>query len=114
MSDFFEIGYFQLENLILNQVQFLFFDIRVEKQPISDEPLKSMLQSSVPLEATEVEAYLKEKLEDKSSPIVVMCETGEISSKLALELNSRGYINVNVIENGCNGLVEDAQSMTHA
>ncbi len=114
MSDFFEIGFFQLENLILNQVRFFFFDIRVEKSPVGDEPLKSMLQSAVPLDANEVESYLRENSEEKSAPIVVMCETGEISFRLAKELNNRGYINVHVIESGFHGLVEDTQSMTHA
>lgn len=114
MSDFFEIGFFQLENLILNQVRFFFFDVRLEKSVVKDEPLKSMLQSAIPLEASEVEGYLKEKLEEKSAPIVVMCEDGEISSQLAEDLNGKGYINVNVIEQGFRGLVDDSQSMTHA
>lgn len=114
MSDAFTIGFFQLENLVLNQVQFFLFDVRVEKSPICDEPLKSMLQKAVPLDANEVEGYLKEKSEDKSVPIVVMCETGEVSMRLAEELGSKGYININVIEQGIQGLLEDSQSMTHS
>ncbi|NQY99550.1 MAG: rhodanese-like domain-containing protein [Bdellovibrionales bacterium] len=114
MSDYFEIGYFQLENLSMNQVQFYFFDISMSRLQVSDEPLKSMLQSMIGMEPEDIEPYLKEKDEAKTVPIVLLCEDGVRSRKWAEKLSDAGYINVNVIEEGFKGLEEEANSLTHS
>jgi len=114
MSDhYFEIGYFQLENLLLNQVQFYFFDISGYKFTERDEPLKSMLKNTTALEPSDIAPYLKEKGEEPSVPIVIMCEDGVISQRWAQKLGESGFLNVNVIEGGVQSLAEEAQSLTH-
>lgn len=114
MSDYFEIGYFQLENLMINQVQFYFFDLNGRREPVSDEPLKSLLKTLTFLEPSDIEPYLKEKGEEMSVPIVLMCDDGVISKKWGTQLSEAGFINVNIIENGFTGLQEEARAMTHS
>lgn len=114
MAEIFEIGYFQLENLTLNQVTFIFFDLRKNKAPVKDEPLRSMIKPALPFEKEDVSGYLAEKAFDKNTPIVLMCDDGRASGHLAQQLEECGYKNVNVIENGFHGLLEEAQSLTHS
>jgi rhodanese-related sulfurtransferase len=114
MSEIFEIGYFQLENLTLNQVAFVFFDLRKERTPVKDEPLRSMMKPALAMDHEDVTGYLSEKAFDKSTPIVLMCDEGKISHSLASELEEQGYLNVNVIENGFRGLLEEASALTHS
>lgn len=114
MAEIFEIGYFQLENLTLNQVTFVFFDLRKNKSPIKDEPLRSMIKPALPFDQDDVSGYLSEKAFDKSTPIVLLCDDGVVSIQLARQLEEFGYKNVNVIENGFVGLLDEAQSLTHS
>ena len=114
MSEVLEIGYFQLENLQMNSIPFVFLDLRESKELIADEPLKSILSSSVPLDESEVLNYLSEKLDSKDVPVVLLCQNGEVSKKIAQDLESKGYINIHIIEGGLENLREDAQAATHS
>ena len=114
MSDYFEIGYFQLENLMMNQVQFYFFDIGMVRTKIADEPLKSLLRFLVAMEPEDIEPYLKEKSETNTVPIVLLCEDGVRSRKWAKVLSEAGYININIVEGGFSGLMDEANSLTHS
>jgi rhodanese-related sulfurtransferase len=114
MGEIFEIGYFQLENLSLNQVSFVFFDLRKVRDPVKDEPLRSMMKPALAMDSEDVTAYLSEKAFDKTTPIVLMCEDGQVSRGLASGLEEQGYVNVNVIENGFRGLLDEASALTHS
>lgn len=114
MSDVIEIGYFQLENLQLNNLPFIFLDLRLETSTVHDEPLKTLLASAVPLKVSEVQGYLAEKGSEKTLPIVLMCEDGIRAKQSAEELERKGYINVHIIEGGFKALGEEAQAVTHS
>jgi rhodanese-related sulfurtransferase len=97
----------------LNQVQFYFFDISQTWLKPTDEPLKSILKPVIAMEPEDIQPYLKEKSEANTVPIILLCEDGVRSQKWASTLSEAGYINVNVVEGGLEGLIEEASSLTH-
>ena len=93
----FSIELFQLENLINNQVSFLFFNL---SSHISSESnyASSLLQSSQSADEEIVRQRVKEL--DKSKPIVLICERGEQSRNLTKSLQKEGFINVFFVTGG--------------
>lgn len=93
----FSIDVFQLENLINNQVSFLFFNFNSDF-PVKDSHISSLLQSSQPIDEMVLQEKVKEM--DKSKPIVLICETGDQSRKWSDFLRKEGFINAFFIKGG--------------
>lgn len=93
----FSIDVFQLENLVNNQVSFLFFNLSAHV-PSEGGYASSLLRSSQSVE----EETLKRKIEgiDKSKPIVLICETGGQSRKWSDFLRKEGFINAFFVKGG--------------
>lgn len=108
------VGYFQLENLMINQVHFFFVDIRAEVKPVTDEPIKTYVARATRLSSEDVSGWLKEKAPDMQVPVVLLCEDGKNSTSLAHELSAEGYVNIYVIDGGLKGLLDEGQSLTHS
>ncbi len=95
----FSIELFQLENLINNQVSFLFFNLS-PGFPVKD--CGKFASSILKLSQAGTEQEIKEKLKqtDKSKPIVLICERGDQSRDLTQSLQKEGFINVFFVTGG--------------
>ena len=99
----FSIELFQLENLINNQVSFLFFNL---SSHISSE--ENDISSVLKLSRAGTEQEIQKQLEqtDKSKPVVLICEKGDQSHDLALRLQKKGFINTFFVKGGIVSLIE--------
>lgn len=93
----FSIDVFQLENLINNQVSFLFFNLSA-CVPSEGNYVSSLLKSSQSADEEVVKQTIKEM--DKSKPIVLICERGGQSRKLSIFLQEQGFINAFFVKGG--------------
>ncbi len=101
----FSIDLFQLENLINNNVSFLFFNLSSHFS-LKDNGgfTSSVLQLSQASTEQEIEKHLRQT--DKSKPVVLICEEGDQSCDLALRLQKKGFINTFFVKGGIVSLVE--------
>ena len=93
----FSIEIFQLENLINNQISFLFFNFN-SNFSIKGSYASSLLQSSQPIDETIIQEKVKEM--DKSKPIILVCENGDQSRKWSDFLRKEGFINAFFVKGG--------------
>ena len=93
----FSIDVFQLENLINNQISFLFFNFNSDF-PLKNSYASTLLQSSQPINEMVIQEKVKEM--DKSKPIVLICENGDQSRKWSDMLRKEGFINVFFVKGG--------------
>ena len=93
----FSLEVFQLENLINNQISFLFFNFSSDFS-LEGSYASTLLQSSQPIN----EMVLQEKVReiDKSKPIILICENGAQSRKWSDFLRKEGFINAFFVKGG--------------
>lgn len=101
-----EIQLFQLENLFASPNRFLFFDLRVQRSSLPEE-LDRIFVKAVPKSASDLLADLKAQNAPLEYPIVLVCDDGELSQRLARSLEESGYTNVYVIAGGVIGLLSE-------
>ena len=99
-----EIGLFQLENLLMSRTQFCFLDLRENLAPSMDPVLDAIFNKATPLKAGVVENHLTQNISAKDFPIVLICEDGKTSAKVAQKLEASGLTNVYVVARGAEGL----------
>lgn len=104
-----ELGLFQLENLIGTRMRFCFLDLRRPENLVNPEELKALLKEAAPVDPEKVQSYLNENQIPISSPVVLLCEDGQISQKVARKLESSGFQNVYVVARGLTGLVSESR-----
>lgn len=111
-----EISFYQLENLILQRVPFHFINIANEEallscfihiNPYFQKFLKDQLRTVASLE--KAQELIKENQFSIDTPLVLICENGEISKKLAEELEQKAFKNVYVIAGGLKQLISDTK-----
>lgn len=102
-----QIGLFQLEGLIRNQVPFLLLDLRKKMALPGSKKLEHLLASGQKVERTNVESFLEEKNIGSDHPVVLICDNGKGSKKLAQSLRKKGRVNIYVVEGGSRALVRD-------
>lgn len=88
---------FQLQNLMQNGVPFLFLSL--VKRPQQDPRIKNIL--------SQAKAWDENKPTDMMMPILIVCDSGQESLKLAKELAGQGHKNAYAIRGGVPSLVED-------
>jgi len=105
--DDFSIDHFQLNNLINNQVSFLFFDVSstVSPERSKNAQISHLLQSAKSCSRSLVLRNLNSH--DPTTPIVVICETGQQSSALVKDLQKQGFINAFFIQGGMKQLLQE-------
>ena len=105
-TDYYSIEVFQLENLINNQIPFLFFNLSPHF-PVKDHG--NFVSSILKLSQAFTEQNIKKKLEstDKSKPIILICEKGTKSLSLTKHLQKEGFINTFFIKDGIMSLIEE-------
>lgn len=99
-----EIGLFQLENLILSRARFCFLDLRRDPGAQLPPALQTLVKDATAVEPKAVAGHLQSLKSGKQFPIILMCETGATSSRVAAELERDGYSNIYVVEGGTEGL----------
>ena len=98
-----EISEYQLNNLIQQQVPFVFFSM-VEGEIEGD--WQKIFSQSVPVrEFVEIMQHIQTKGLDMQYPLVLCCQDGKTSKKIAKKLESEGFINVYVVAGGYNKLI---------
>ncbi|MEZ0392369.1 MAG: rhodanese-like domain-containing protein [Pseudobdellovibrionaceae bacterium] len=111
MNQALPIGYFQFDNLIRNRIPFLLLRTNVDVESAFGVMEKMHLRNYSlilnPLDYVEAEAALKERQARKEDPIVVLCDTGEESKKLADELARQGHLNVYFLLDGWKAALEE-------
>lgn len=111
-ADFFEIGWFQIENLMINQMTFVLFDLR--KQPeVRNEP-KAFWARAQNVAPHDVVTQAKSKLESPDQPLLLLCNDGQVSSRVAADLVKEGFHNLFVIEGGYQKLLSDWELTTNS
>lgn len=99
------IEVFQLENLINNNLSFLFFNL---SSHFSVKDSNDFTSSVLKLSKAGTEQEIQKQLEqtDKSKPVVLICEKGDQSRDLALRLQKKGFINTFFVKGGIVSLIE--------
>ena len=105
-ADYSSIEIFQLENLINNNIPFLFFNLSPHFL-VKDcgDFTSSVLKLSKTSTKSEIKKHLKQT--DKSKPIILICEKGNQSRALAQHLQKEGFINAFFIKDGIMSLIEE-------
>jgi hypothetical protein len=99
-----KIGLYQIENLIANQVPFLFFYLRapgeaeIHESDQAEGFLTEVLKNSVKVEADRFLDFIFEKKLREFDPIVLFSETAATSEKAARDLADKRFINTYVLE----------------
>jgi rhodanese-related sulfurtransferase len=101
-----EIGLFQLENLFLSRTQFCFLDLRPMREPL-EPSLDALLAKATPVAPEKVEEYLRAAGIAKSFPVVLVCDHGEVSTKLTRKLEAAGHDNIYIVARGAGGLASE-------
>ncbi len=104
--DVWKIGPFQLENIIQNSGHFFLFDLREPKLLLEEEELlfAPFLSGARKLSPKLVKSSLSEVSAGLDSPVILVCQNGKVSSKVAKDLGTQGYVNIYILEGGVKSL----------
>ncbi len=103
-QDFFQIGAFQIENFLINNMPFVFLDLR--RDPAVPEDLsktawqKIFWQKAHAVSLDQVLAAARGLAPSHVMPILLLCEDAKTSMEAALKLSAAGYAHVLVTEGG--------------
>lgn len=107
------IGFFQFDNLVRNRVPFYFVSTGVSFEEVYSGPelehLKRYLAES-PFEASSILNDLEKKILPKHHAVLVLCENGIESKKMADQLGEAGFSNCFYVLDGWAGIKAEAKS----
>jgi rhodanese-related sulfurtransferase len=106
-ADFFMIGWFQIESLLLNHMGFILFDLRPHPDHTAEPKL--FWDHARTVKPEDALSQAKEHLAALDQPLLLLCEDGEVSCQVAARLVRAGYSNLCVIEGGYKQLMSDWQ-----
>ncbi|MGE0764505.1 MAG: hypothetical protein AB7N80_14615 [Bdellovibrionales bacterium] len=110
-ADFFQVGCFQIENLLINRMQFFVFDLRqrseVPPQINSSLEQKAFWSKAKAINPDQAVTAAKELVQSLEAPLMLLCEDGEISSQVAARLVREGYSHLLVVDGGIKQLIRD-------
>lgn len=101
-----EIGLFQLENLITTPARFRLFDLRADKKTIHPG-VDRLLAGAVQVTSDNFLGQVRQEKLPLDFPLILICETGDHSKRLAAQLEKSGHTNVYVVEGGAEGLLSE-------
>ncbi len=101
-----EIGLFQLENLALTPAHFRIFDLRAKREPVHPG-LDRLLKAALNVAPDQVIKCVQSERLPLDLPLILVCEDGGESSKLVVQLEALGHINVYFVGGGVNGLLSE-------
>jgi hypothetical protein len=93
------LGLFQLENLAAQRVPHLLINI-AKKQP-AKSAMPAPFAQAVSLEESEVEGHLCQSAHDSLTPVILVCENGQRSLRLAERMTAKfPSLNILFVEGG--------------
>lgn len=101
------IELFQLEGLIRNQIPFLLLDLRSKTLPTASKKLEGLLINGEKTDIANAENFLIDKNIAQEHPVVLICDNGKSSKKLAKSLRKKGRVNVYVVNGGAKVLEKE-------
>ena len=103
-EDIYSIDSLQLENLIAKRIHFHFFQL----ESLSSKPLSPTIEKTLQKAEQVDKNHLLSLVEsyEKTEPLVLICQRGEISRELSKELREKGHHNTYYIEEGVEGLTK--------
>ena len=108
------LGFFQFDNLLRNRVPFALLKSEIDLEsafgPMEKLHLRTYSLTLLTMNLEVAQAALKERGTRKEDPIVVLCETGTASQKLAQQLAEQGFLNVYYVLDGWKGLQEEMRA----
>ena len=103
-----QINFFQFDNLVKNRVPFTLLNLGPSLIPLYTSIYKSHLENQ---EILTTEADLDQVLSEKKIPydgaLVLICEDGQKTAKLFIELEKKSYTNVFLINGGYQQLMTE-------
>ena len=115
MNEALPIGYFQFDNLIKNRIPFFLVRTDISIDAAYGVMEKMHLRNfSLVLQALNFEnakAALAERQARKEDPIVVLCEDGNASQKVAQALAADGHLNIYYVLGGWQMLQAEMQAV---
>lgn len=108
MSSFFQIGLYQLENLLFARPSFRFLDVRLQPRPVSVPRVQNVLAHAAVVSSHQALNHLRNTDCRSDEPIVLLCEDGRLSQSVAASLEAAGFQQIYVVEGGLDGLIRDA------
>lgn len=103
-----KIGYYQLNNLIENRVPFLFFNYGTDLTPWYQSIQKLHVEAwQVMLTESQTQSELDSRKIPKDFAILLLCQDGKQSARIAADLEKKGYTNVYLIDGGYQQMVTD-------
>lgn len=114
MNEALPIGFYQLDNLIRSRVPFLLLRTSVDMDSVFGVMEKMHIRTwSVilnPMDLQSAEAALTERQARKEDPIVVLCDDGQESLKLAQALVEKGHLNVYFVKGGWQAFLSEMKA----
>ncbi len=103
-----KIGYYQLNNLIENRVPFIFFNYGTDLAPWYTSIQKLHVEAwQVMLTESQTQSELDSRKIPKDFAILLLCQDGKQSERIAKDLEKKGYTNVYLIDGGYQQMVTD-------
>lgn len=108
----FDVGFFQLDNLIKNRIPFALVNLGVNWDGFYKEAIyqKFLEAQNLPTTTEKVILDLEQRQVGFERPIVVICQDGHSTSAVAAQLLAAGYQNVYSIVGGFQAVLEDRKS----
>lgn len=107
------IGFFQFDNLVRNRVPFYFVSTEISFEEVYSGPELAHMKRYLAETPFEPSAILKD-LELKNFPkhhaVLVLCENGSESQKMADQLGEAGYSNCYYVLDGWSGIKAEARA----
>ena len=107
-----KISFYQLDNLVVNRVPFMFYNMGPSIKSWYENVSRLHLETYEKLlPHNEVTADLIQNKIPLNYAIVLVCENGQNSSQLADHLAAMSYTNVYVVDGGYQQMVTDRQQI---
>lgn len=108
MNSFFQLGLYQLENLLIARPTFRFLDVRLQPRSVSIPRVQTILSHATVVSSSQALSHLKNTDCRADDPIVLLCEDGRLSYSVARELEAAGFRQIYLTEGGLDGLLREA------
>ena len=96
---------FQLENILGNQVPYLMFSF-VKGHSEQGSQIEAVLTKAEDIAFRAAIEKIQEKVSDRQSPIILICENGRRSAAVAYKLQKWCYANCYIVDGGVRRLMQ--------
>ncbi|MCC7403890.1 MAG: hypothetical protein IT288_05775 [Bdellovibrionales bacterium] len=95
-----EIGPFQLENIVVNRGGYLLFDLSKTNSSNEAAEVAELLADRIAVNLADLESAVAGKVTDSGHPMILICDQGKESTRAARRLMALNYTNVYVVTGG--------------